>query len=77
MTCEVCGRTSFRNEQVSKAFSIENKLVLVEGIPAEICNHCGEANFDAQVAEQVRHLVRDPHQPARVVPTEVLQFHAA
>ena len=77
MRCEVCGRTSFRHQRVNKSFTVEDRLVLVEGIPAEVCDHCGEANFDASVAEQVRRLVWEPHQPERIVPTEVLPFHAA
>ena len=77
MRCEVCGHTSFHREQVSKSFTVDDKLVLVEGIPAEVCDHCSEANFDALVAEQVRRLVREPHRPDRVIATEVLRFHAA
>ena len=77
MTCEVCGHTGFHSAQVSKTFTIEGKVMVVEGIPAELCDGCGEANFSAEVAERVRRLVHEPHQPGRVIEAEVLRFDAA
>jgi len=75
--CEKCGRTTFRSEEVTKTFTVGDKLIVVEGIPAEICDNCGEASFSAGVAERLRRLVHEPHQPTRVIQAEVLQFHAA
>ena len=77
MTCDVCGHTVFHSAQVSKTFTIEGKVMIVEGIPAELCDACGEASFNADVAERVRRLVHEPHQPTRVIEAEVLQFNAA
>ena len=77
MTCETCGRDSFAPHRVDRSFHVNGKLVLMEGIPAQVCTHCGEANFDAQVAERIRQLIHEPHTPQRVIEAEVLRYDAA
>lgn len=77
MICENCGHNHFRSELVDRAFHVDGQLILVENIPAETCERCGEFNFNAEVGERLRTLVRQPHQPARVIQAEVLRYEAA
>ena len=77
MICEVCGHTNTHADRVDRTFTVEQKLILVEGIPAELCNDCGSASFSAEVAERLRRLVHEPHRPARLIQAEVLEYHAA
>ena len=77
MICDVCGSHGFRNETVSETFRIGDEVFVVEGVPAEVCERCGEATFSAAVAEQVRRLVREPHEAVRILRAEVLDFRAA
>jgi YgiT-type zinc finger domain-containing protein len=77
MICEVCGRERFEQQRVNRSFQVGEKLVLVEGIPAQVCSHCGEASFDSDVAERIRQLVHEPHTPQRVIEAEVLRYDAA
>ncbi len=77
MTCDVCGRSDFRDDRIVETFSVGGKLFVVEAIPAQICNRCGEVSLSAHVAEEVRQLVHGPHRPERVVEAEVLLYRAA
>jgi YgiT-type zinc finger domain-containing protein len=77
MICDVCGSASFHTALVSRTFTVDGRLLVVEGIPAEICERCEAASFSAEVGEQLRRLIQEPHQPARVIQAEVLEFHAA
>src|SRR5207253_9233457 len=43
--CHVCGGTASREDFVNEVFTIEGRRVLVEHIPADICERCGEATF--------------------------------
>ena len=43
--CHVCGNTAARNEFVSEVFTIDGRPVLVEHIPAQLCERCGEPTF--------------------------------
>ena len=69
--CNVCGHTSARKELVSEVFTVENRRVLVEQIPAEVCEHCGEATFSRPTTEAIRKLVHGQGQPVRTVPLDV------
>jgi YgiT-type zinc finger domain-containing protein len=77
MICEVCGCDRFRTENVSDTFRVEDRVFVVEDIPAQVCERCGEATFAADVAEHVRQMIHGPHQPIRILSTEVLAYRAA
>ncbi len=68
--CHVCGHDAARIEFVSEVFNIEGRRVLVEHIPAQVCERCGEATFSREATESVRQLVHGAP-PARTVPLEV------
>jgi HTH-type transcriptional regulator/antitoxin MqsA len=68
--CHVCGHTAARSEFVSEVFTIEGRRVLVEHIPAQICERCGEPTFSRETTEHVRRLVHHTR-PAKTVPLEV------
>ena len=69
--CHVCGGEAARRELVSEVFTLEGRRVLVEQIPAEVCERCGEPTFSRETTERVRQLVHGAGQPVRTVPLEV------
>jgi len=52
--CHVCGSTNAHQELVSEVFQIDGKPVLVEKIPAQVCERCGEEIFSKETVEKVR-----------------------
>jgi YgiT-type zinc finger domain-containing protein len=58
MTCNICGHDRFYETAVSDTFRVDDRLFLVEGIPAEVCERCGEPNFSLAVAEHLRRICR-------------------
>ena len=72
--CQVCGGTTAEPESVSEIFTIEGRLVQVVGIPAEVCDRCGEATFARETTEQIRQLVHSAGQPAKTVAVDVFSF---
>ena len=69
--CHVCAATAARDEFVSEVFTIDTRRVLVEHIPAQVCERCGEATFSRATTEKVRRLVHGEGQPVRTVPMDV------
>ena len=69
--CHVCAATAARDEFVSEVFTIDIRRVLVEHIPAQVCERCGEATFSRATTEKVRRLVHGEGQPVRTVPMDV------
>ena len=69
--CHVCGNKVAREECVSEVFSGEGRRVIVEGIPALVCERCGEAVFSAATAERVRAVVHGDAKADRTVVLDV------
>ena len=72
--CHVCDATEARQALVNEVFLINEKYVLVEGIPASICARCGEATFSRETTERIRRMVHGEAQPMRTVAMEVFAY---
>jgi len=68
--CHVCGGSAAKSGFVSEVFTIDDRRVLVEHIPAQVCERCGEATFSRETTEKIRQLVHDAR-PAKTVPLDV------
>ena len=69
--CHVCGHNAAKSESVSEVFNLEGRRVLVENIPAQVCEHCGEAAFSRETTEQIRRMVHGAGHPVKTVPLDV------
>ena len=72
--CNVCGSTEGRIELVREVFNIDGKLLLVEDIPAHVCQNCGEATFSRETTEKIRRMVHGEAKPVRLVNLPVYAF---
>ena len=69
--CHVCGHDAAKSELVSEVFNLEGRRVLVENIPALVCEHCGEAAFSRETTELIRQMVHGTDRPVKTVPMDV------
>lgn len=69
--CHVCGGETARDEFVSEVLEVDNRRVLVEHIPAQVCTRCNEAAFSRETTERIRLLVHGAGRPDKTVPLEV------
>jgi YgiT-type zinc finger domain-containing protein len=67
----VCGGEAAKSEFVSDVFNVDERRVLVEHIPALVCERCGEATFSRETTERIRQLVHGRTHPLKTVPLEV------
>ena len=72
--CHVCGSTRTTQKWVNDVFQIDGKPVLVENIPAEVCERCGEEIFSKEITENVRLLVRSNVKPVKSVKMDVFSY---
>ena len=72
--CHVCGSTRAHEELISEVFYINGKPVLVEIIPAQVCERCGEQIFSKETADKVRLLVHSPVKPKKSVKVDVSTY---
>ena len=69
--CHVCGHDAAKAELVSEVFNLEGRRVLVENIPALVCEHCGEATFSRETTERIRRMVHGAGRPIKTVEMDV------
>ena len=74
--CHVCGGEEAHSELVSEVFVIDGKHVLVENIPALICDKCGEPTFSRETTERVRQMLHGEAHPVGTLEMEVFSYSA-
>jgi HTH-type transcriptional regulator / antitoxin MqsA len=72
--CHVCGSNEFNDETVDEVFHIAGQPVLVENIPARVCQRCGESIFSRETTEQIRRMLHGEARPVRSVRMDVYAY---
>ncbi len=74
MKCEVCGAGERRERQIRYPITIDDKFIVVEHVPAIVCDNCGEISLKPDVVAQVQKAIWGRGKPDRVIETEVYEF---
>jgi YgiT-type zinc finger domain-containing protein len=69
--CHVCGQSDAKTESVSEVFNLEGRRVLVENIPALVCEQCGEPTLSREATERIRAMVHGAETAITTVPMDV------
>lgn len=69
--CHVCGCNAGKTELVSEVFTLDGRRMLVEQIPAMVCERCGEPTFSRETTERIRQLVHGAAEPVKTIPLDV------
>ena len=72
--CDVCGCKEHRREVVDNVLHIEDAYVLVKGIPALVCERCGEHTITADDVETVRIMIHEGPVPDGFIQMKVFNF---
>jgi len=80
LRCSACGKGALARDHVRSAFWAGEGLVVIEGIPAFVCDHCGEQFFEDETAMRID-LMRGRGFPAdhvaHTMTVPVFRFEAA
>jgi YgiT-type zinc finger domain-containing protein len=69
-SCNVChGKVEKKLTTFTQWY--RERFVIVENVPAWVCERCGETYYDPDIAEQVQSLVWSEAKPVRTVETPV------
>ena len=55
-TCYFCRKGILEDKRVTVDFRWGNKLIVIEEVPAKICNECGEKYYSAGVSKQMEQI---------------------
>ena len=56
--CDFCSEGRLRSQQVREYYRAGKGLVVIENVPAYVCDKCGERYYEARVAKQMRQLAK-------------------
>lgn len=77
--CVMCGGTvNYCKVDVERKW--QNRLVIIEGVPANVCEQCGEQYFDSDVVlqmEQIKKAINFPGERFVKVPVRRFENKAA
>lgn len=59
MTCPLCRHGQIRPGRGDKVLTYRGTTLVVQGVPAEVCDTCGERYFDAPVVAELTALVHE------------------
>ncbi len=72
--CDVCTIGNRVERLVRYHLDIEDTLVVVDHVPAVVCDHCGETTFAPGIAARLQKTVWARDTPARTIEAHVYEF---
>ena len=73
MKCDVCGGV-MTEDMVTYTIQLDDKLVVVEHVPAKVCGQCGERLYSPDTVERLQDTVWGRRAPSRMLQTPVFDF---
>ena len=58
-TCYFCSRGILEEKRVTVDFRWGDKLVIIENVPAKVCNECGERYYSAKVVREMEQIAKE------------------
>jgi len=71
--CYFC-KGKVTEQKINVDFRWGEELLVIENVPAEVCQQCGEKYFEAEVYKQMERLAKSKAKPLRHLSIDVIQF---
>jgi YgiT-type zinc finger domain-containing protein len=69
MNCSVQGCPGeYEQKQIVHTVTYRGEIIVIEGVPAEVCSICGDVLFTPETVRKVETLLKNRSEPARTVP---------
>jgi len=76
MKCVFCGGET-KKMTVTFTYEEENKYFLVEHVPADVCERCGEKVYSPAVTDELLKFAKDKFKPTKKLEVPVFDFAEA
>ncbi len=74
--CNIC-RGNLKQTLTTYTQQYKDQWIVVENVPAWVCEQCGETYFDPDVVERIQTLIWSDAQPVRTIQTPVYDLSVA
>ncbi|MBI2864350.1 MAG: type II toxin-antitoxin system MqsA family antitoxin [Chloroflexi bacterium] len=69
--CNFCGNAKFREKHVQYIYRHQGRFLVVNNVPCEACEYCGEQYFKAEVLKKIEEEFDDIHSGSKRASKEV------
>ncbi|MCX5886442.1 MAG: YgiT-type zinc finger protein [Proteobacteria bacterium] len=73
MKCVFCGGR-VEKKKVTFVYEEDNKYLLVEDVPAEVCTKCGEKTYSPKVTDELLRFAKSKSKPVKTIKVPVFEF---
>lgn len=73
MKCVFCGSAT-KKMLVTFSYEEEGKYFLVEHVPAEVCEQCGEKTYSPDVTDELLEFAKNKFRPVKKLEVPVFDF---
>jgi len=74
LSCNNCGKTSFKNQNVDEVFYINERGFVVKNIQSLVCDICGEKYFTPEMQKETLKLINNKANIKNNIQAEVYDF---
>lgn len=74
MKCDVCGVGERQEKLIRYNLQMEEKLIVVEHVPASVCDHCGETTLAPDIVGRLQNMIWQSRTPVKILETPVYEF---
>jgi YgiT-type zinc finger domain-containing protein len=71
-TCHFCGNKNFKSVKVKYTYNHNDKFLMVEDVPCEQCEYCGEQYFEGSVLKKIENEFNMIHSKKKKVERELI-----
>ena len=75
-TCYFCQKGVLEDKKVTVDFRWGDKLIVIEEVPAKVCNECGEKYYSAEVSRKMEMIAKEG-KTERVIEVPLKKLHEA
>lgn len=72
----VCGG-ELKNQLTTYTQFYQDRFIVIENVPAWVCEQCGETYFDPDIVDRIQHVIWSGGEPVRTIETPVYDLSAA
>ena len=63
-------------KEVNYILELEDRIIVVENVPARVCTETGERYFAPETVERLQQMVWESKKPSRIIETPVYEYAA-
>ena len=69
--CHFCGNKNFKNTKTQYTYKRRDKFIIVDDVPCEQCEYCGEQYFEAKVLKSIENEFDAIHSHGKIAKRQV------